>query len=451
MKKQFSLFLFLCGTIVAQAAAFSGSGSGASGDPYIITTEEQLSEVQDNLSGYYQLGANIELTGEWVPIKNFTGTLDGNGKVVSGLRINLPDTDGVGLFGSVSGNATITDLGVIIDPTGSVKGRACVGAIAGDISSNAVEVTIRNSFVSGAVFSIRDNSNENTVNQLADRGQNTGGVVGRINGGTNEITNCYATGSVKGNDRTGGIVGQVQAGTSTISKCYAVNAIDGGYQSAGGIVGSVENGNNSTISDCAAINPSIRGGGASSRICGYKGDNLILTNNIAYAEMLLNGNSVTGETIDPITGDPIDKKHGLSKTAAELKSRQTYETGLSWDFNNVWSMGNAGYPLPILKKIETASQPTACPEHIIGGADTAIEQTSGSSITVYSRDGILYASSGSSELIRQIYVYNAQGELIHADNKIRASSYEVKETAWPAIYVVKLVTDRVKTVKVFNK
>ncbi|MDR2086168.1 MAG: hypothetical protein LBP72_03225 [Dysgonamonadaceae bacterium] len=425
-------------TLTAQFSGFDGVGTGVSSDPYIITTEKQLNQIRNDLSAYYQLGNDLVLTDEWEPVRTFTGTLDGNGKVISGLWINLPETGGAGLFGSVTGNATITGLGVIIDPEKSVTGQSCVGAIVGDIASGAGAVTISNSFVCGAVISVKNTGG-------GESGKNTGGVVGRINGGTPVITNCYAVGSVQGDDRTGGIVGQVAPGViTTISKCYAINSIDGGTYSAGGIVGSGEVGNQLTIVDCAAINPSLDNEDGNSdyngRICGYAGSGLTLTNNFAYAGMLVKGTTVTG--------DPLADKHGLSKTAAELINRQTYETGLSWDFDDVWSMGNGEYPLPVLKNIAASAQPATNLNYLDIG--TAIKQTPASSISVYSRNGVLYANS-SSELIRQIHVYNAQGQLIYADSHIQASSYEVKAIARSAIYLVKLVTDRVETVKVFNK
>jgi hypothetical protein len=35
--------------VTARAAGFSRSGSGTAGDPYVITTPEQLNEVRNNL------------------------------------------------------------------------------------------------------------------------------------------------------------------------------------------------------------------------------------------------------------------------------------------------------------------------------------------------------------------------------------------------------------------
>jgi C1A family cysteine protease len=117
-------------------------GSGTSEDPYIITNASELSQIRNNLSAYYVLGNDIDLStstkdgGElskkseycpsyygWESINGFSGTLDGNGYSIKGLYqrgyisctigsnywSNYTRT-GNGLFGSVSGNASIKNL-----------------------------------------------------------------------------------------------------------------------------------------------------------------------------------------------------------------------------------------------------------------------------------------------------------------------------------------------------
>jgi len=85
-------------------------------------------------------------------------------------------------------------------------------------------------------------------------------------------------------------------------------------------------------------------------------------------------------------------------------------------------------------------------------APTALEQVPASRISVYSRNNTLYASSGSSALIRAIYVYNTQGRLMYADDKVNAALYTVNENNLPEIGIVKLITDNeVKTIKIVKK
>ena len=328
--------------LTANFTGFGGSGEGVSENPYIITTEKQLSQVRNDLAAYYELGNDIALTAEWTPIKNFTGTLDGKGHVISGLWTNI-EGDVAGLFGSVSGNATITNLGVVIDQEQKLRGQPTVGGIVGEISAGADNtVTISNSFVNGDVIG----------------STHAGGIVGRIsNGGTPIITNCYAIGSVLGVDGVGGIVGKVFGGTAIISNCYAANTVAASSYSSGGIVGSPENNNRLTISNCVAINQRILTAGGNDRagrINGYDGTGLTREDNFAFDGMLVKGELITDGT--------ETNKNGLDKSLPEIRRQSTYETDLNWDFDGVWSMGNGEYPLPVLKNV--AGQPTSCPEYL---------------------------------------------------------------------------------------
>ena len=93
MKKFISLFFFL--TLMSQMVlAFSGAGSGTSGDPYLVTNSIQFNEVRNDLTAYYRQTSNIDLSSysNWSKIgttitagTNFIGTYDGNGYVITGL------------------------------------------------------------------------------------------------------------------------------------------------------------------------------------------------------------------------------------------------------------------------------------------------------------------------------------------------------------------------------
>lgn len=56
-------------------------------------------------------------------------TVNGLGHTITGLTINAPSMNGVGLFGSLSGVSTVRNLGLI---GGSVTGGTHVGGLAGD-------------------------------------------------------------------------------------------------------------------------------------------------------------------------------------------------------------------------------------------------------------------------------------------------------------------------------
>ncbi len=77
----------------AATAAYTGSGSGTQADPYIITTPAELQSMQDDLTAYYKLGNDIDLSSisSWTPIglydTPFTGSLNGDGYIISNLNI----------------------------------------------------------------------------------------------------------------------------------------------------------------------------------------------------------------------------------------------------------------------------------------------------------------------------------------------------------------------------
>lgn len=131
-----------------QYEAFNIVGGGTSQDPYIISTPVQLQKINENLEAYYQLGANIDLTGlDWKMIGNdeypFKGTLDGNGYTISNLSIDKLENN-VGLFGYNSGtlkNIKLTNF--------SVKGINNVGNLAGSNSGTITNCTIEVSNAEG--------------------------------------------------------------------------------------------------------------------------------------------------------------------------------------------------------------------------------------------------------------------------------------------------------------
>ncbi|MDR0683293.1 MAG: hypothetical protein LBG15_15850, partial [Dysgonamonadaceae bacterium] len=72
---------------------------------------------------------------------------------------------------------------------------------------------------------------------------------------------------------------------------------------------------------------------------------------------------------------------------------------------------------------------------------------------VYSKDHVVFAVSGFSDLIQKIRIYNTQGLLIYADDNIKAPSYTVNcSVNIPEICIVKLITEQgTKSVKLLVK
>ena len=111
--KRFGILMLVCFIVgmafIAPVSAFSGAGDGTAGDPYQITTRAQLEEISSALSASYILMNDIDLGGSstpWTPIGTsvvpFTGTLDGDGHIISNLYYS-GSGDSKSLIGVISG------------------------------------------------------------------------------------------------------------------------------------------------------------------------------------------------------------------------------------------------------------------------------------------------------------------------------------------------------------
>ncbi len=206
------------------------AGNGSIAYPYIITNADELNAVRKNLNANYRLGNNIDLVDSvvwdnflgWQPIgtssAKFNGTFDGNGFVIRNLTI-FRASDYVGLFGCISSNAVIKNLGVE-DVT--VIGKQNVGGLVGLNDYGTINRCYSTGQVSGNanIGGLVGTNNYGKVqycyskSAANDTGNGTvGGLVGRNNGGT--IKYCYSTGAVSGSYNLGGLVGSTSTNLST--------------------------------------------------------------------------------------------------------------------------------------------------------------------------------------------------------------------------------------------
>jgi hypothetical protein len=294
---------------------FAG-GTGTAADPYQIKEAKHLEAIgnclgfiPEHLGKYYELQNDIDLSeylkgtsAGWQPIGSgplyFSGKFNGNGYKVSGLWINRPLANYVGLFGSACMlGSEIRNIGVEInDDKGGVKGNSFVGSLAG----YNYEPTISNSYAKGSV---------------QGGGRYVGGLVGNNNGlESGIIINSFATGKVQGRVQVGGLVGQNYS--STISNSYATGNVDGNL--VGGLVGT----NSGTI-----INSYARGNVNGSSNGGLVGGNYSIISSSYY---------------DSETSGQTDTGKGDGKSTAEMKTQATYK---GWDFEGIWEINpESGYP-----------------------------------------------------------------------------------------------------------
>lgn len=197
------------------------------------------------LNAKYQLQNNINLEcsegNQWIAIGNesnpFSGILDGNNYIVSGLYISNSDIN-QGIFASISG--TIKNIIIKESYVSSDAGRAYIGILAGKSTSNS---QIINCINYGKVESTNSvggliGENHGTISGCINKGEivgihaDIGGIAGSNNSG--QIIGCENSGNISdGTGCRGGIVGINYSGT--VSKCINNGELFG--QASGGIVG----------------------------------------------------------------------------------------------------------------------------------------------------------------------------------------------------------------------
>ena len=300
MKKLILLFFSLFLTIIVQAqTAITPSGSGTSSNPYQIATLNNLYWLSQNSgewSKYFIQTADIDATATtswdsgagWTPIGSmvsltnytaFKGSYNGQGHTISGLFINRPSKNSIGLWGCISESANINNLGLV---QVNITGYYDVGGLIGyNVNSN-----VSNCYVNGSIIATNDRvggligSNGGKVFNCSVRNNNIDSISGSIDVagliGYNYSTvhNCYAIANINGDADIGGLIGY---NGSKVTDCYAISNISGVYLSdtispssnIGGLVGF----NSDTINNCNASGKIISGGWNDDQIGGLIGLN----------------------------------------------------------------------------------------------------------------------------------------------------------------------------------
>ena len=287
------------------ANSYAG-GSGIAADPWQISTKEEFQRLRDDsVTGWddsFVLTADINMAGcIWnsvigdPSINQFTGKIDGDGHVISGLTVQLfgsASTVYAGLVGYLGPGGTITELGFtgpVIANTSNANVQLFAGGLVGRTLTGS---TITYSYASGQV--------QATTVGGGFPAAHVGGLVGDVNGGA--IANSYATGAVtllgsSGSLFAGGFVGKTAPSlNASVTKSYSSGAVTGPPMGGtlGGFVG-------------------MRGG------TDIASDNFWDTTSSGTATGVGSG-STTG-----ITG----------KTTTELKTASTY-TGAGWAVTSGW-------------------------------------------------------------------------------------------------------------------
>ena len=207
------------------------NGSGTEDNPYQITDAEVLDLIREDLSAHYILTDDISLsfhTGSssgsfwndgdgWKPLgaenssgeESFEGSLDGSGHRISGMSINRPGQDHVGLFARLGEEAEITTLGLEeVDITGGTNTGALAGYNEGSISYSYVTGSINGNSQVGGFTGVNTQgsiTHSYTKGDVSADEYSAGGMVGDNNG---TISETWSSGSVEAGSEAGGLIGR---------------------------------------------------------------------------------------------------------------------------------------------------------------------------------------------------------------------------------------------------
>ena len=374
MKKVIVSFLVIMLSInccfINTKAAFS-SGDGSKENPYVITTAEELDDVRNNLTSYFVLNNDIDLSSytQFLPIGNnttpFSGNFNGNGKKITGLVMSFegnafdlyndkvipPSSDDDYTQGTDNGWTGDYETGQKPDVENPEETVAKIPKYVGLFGVNT-----------GEIFDLHIENTNITAKALND--EIFVGAFCGLNRG--EIYRCYSSVSkVTSNattDYCGGLIGQ-NALNGVVGNCFSNIKVKANNY-AGGLVG---------------LNK------------GYVGCSFY------------NGFDVNAQNVDAICNNSGTSQYNYylesylsSSTATKLTARafsySSYFT--AFNFNSVWKINSSlkqpelkNNPYPVKQLGETAAVPQI--ESISGNIVTL--KTDGQ--TLFSNDGIRWSKN----------------------------------------------------------
>ncbi len=352
------------------ANAFTGSGSGTSGDPFLITSCAQLQEISSSLGAYYKQTRSINCAGTaFTPITGtFTGTLDGQNYTVNNISIS----SGGGIFNAVQG-ATIQNVNLA---SGSISGSGDVGSFVDSAGANTTfshcfsNLTLTTGIhqeVGG--FTGRIDSANVVIEKSAFTGNSTtsgfgsqGGLVGYISGNNTIIRNSYTTGTYTGGFMLGGLVGYDASSSNTIiQKSYsAATLAPSGAWFVGGLVGYFSSTN--TISDsfaASSVSGTYDDWGAALGYGVGTATNVYFDATIAGTSNCISSGSATCTAVNSGNSTPNYFKNNSSNAPLS-----------AWDFTTIWQTNASSYPTLRTSTMPDSTDPSNTSESSVAGSNT---------------------------------------------------------------------------------
>lgn len=226
-------------------------GDGTAENPYMIATVADLQQIASNPAAFYKVANDIDASGyTFKPIENFSGTLDGNGKIIRNLTVGHSDSYYTGIFNNCTQGATIKNM-TLYDPTIELTTSSdAAGLLAGSVQTATIDniqvyglKATGNGYYSSFGSIVGQATNTTAISNCSvikadidlPEAMPAGGIVGTIRTGTS-VKACSFTGAINGATSIGGIVGESSTGDETIENCH-VDADLTAQNTVGGIIG----------------------------------------------------------------------------------------------------------------------------------------------------------------------------------------------------------------------
>ena len=244
-----------------EGEGFAG-GQGFRTNPWLISTAAQLDLIRNYPNRHFRLTNDINVAGsQWVPIPEFSGSIDGAGHSVNGLTRTGVNSDGGGFINTLEGTGVIRNIAFRnINITTSHRIGGIVGVHQGLIDNIVVTGRIESSndtdrWTGGISGQMTSGALTNSfVNlEIRTRSGMVGGAVGMAIAGAELIANVTTQGSItitrsRGGARVGGILGRAETGNTLpfyVRNNWSSMAIGAGagfdIEGAGGIFGACNN------------------------------------------------------------------------------------------------------------------------------------------------------------------------------------------------------------------
>lgn len=319
------------------ASAFSGNGLGTSGNPYRIAHCSQLSDIDDDLDGFYVLARDINCDGvsftHLAESASFTGTLDGQGYRIMNITI-----DNYGLFrqtnGAVIKNIYMESATLNLATASSFVNQATATQLI-NLHSNA-QITTSGAYAGGLVSAMIGPStmyNSSFSGTLSASASYAGGLVGRMLNSTTALYDSYFAGSItSGGVYAGAIVGAFFDGT--IENVYSTgnfNVNSNNYN--GGLIGDAQGTIGSSFAATTLTNRTLSTGGVIGLNNAGAFNDLFFDSYLAGTSNCYGANDVGSCTT----------ANASNAAPNYFKNNSTNGPFANWDFTDVWQT-TTGYP-----------------------------------------------------------------------------------------------------------